>query len=154
MRKRLLASLGALLTSASMALSQAPVPLAITEQITAPAENGNGHVLAEDSHAPFPCCCCQGSVSDGSGKGGPQVWGSAEYLLWWLKSSPLTTPLVTVATNPATVGAGPGGSGALNDPDTFPLIAGPSYNPGVRSGGRFTLGGWVDDDHRIGVEGS
>jgi hypothetical protein len=73
-----------------------------------------------------------------------RLWGQAEYLLWWIKDSNLP-PLVT-AGNPASRGAlGPG---------TTVLFGGGDVDNEERSGGRFWVGYWFDDDQTWGVEGS
>jgi hypothetical protein len=83
----------------------------------------------------------------------PRIWGGLEYLLWWTKSVPVTTPLWTQATNPAL--APPfGNSGSLGSPETAILLGGQSYGLGAQAGGRFTLGTWIDPDGQWGVEGT
>jgi hypothetical protein len=76
-----------------------------------------------------------------------RFWGSAEYLLWWMKGAPLP-PLVT--TSPA--GTAASQAGVLGAAGTAVLFGGSDVNSGVRSGGRFALGYWLDDCQRIGVE--
>ena len=48
----------------------------------------------------------------------PRVWGSAEYLLWWTKVSPVPVPLVTSASPDAFT------SGAIGQPGTAVLLGG------------------------------
>ena len=78
-----------------------------------------------------------------------RVWISAEYLLWWtngdrlpplLTTSPAGTPLVD--------------AGVLGRPGTSVLFGDDRVNDGVRSGGRFTGGFWLNAAHTTGVEGS
>lgn len=75
----------------------------------------------------------------------PMVWARGEYLLWWIKDGPLP-PLVTLG-NPAD--ALPG---ALGQPGTRLLIGGSDTDYGVRSGGRFTTGAWLDEEQLWGLE--
>jgi hypothetical protein len=75
-----------------------------------------------------------------------RLWGGADYLLWWVKGAPVRAPLVTTS-NTADFGT-------LGAPSTQLLIGGETLNFGSRSGGRFTLGAWVDDEQRFGVEGT
>jgi hypothetical protein len=58
-------------------------------------------------------------------------------------------PLITAspASTPATQ------AGVLGAPTTTVLFGGTHVNDEVRSGFRFTLGGWLDDCHKLGVEG-
>src|SRR4051812_38269334 len=35
----------------------------------------------------------------------PRIWGSAEYLLWWVKEQNLSSPLLTTTSNPNVVDA-------------------------------------------------
>jgi hypothetical protein len=65
-----------------------------------------------------------------------QFWISADYLLWGIKGDRL----------PPLVSAGPVGSAVL--------FGGTKEDVGPFSGGRFTAGVWVDEDHAAGFEGS
>jgi hypothetical protein len=78
----------------------------------------------------------------------PCIWAEAEYLLWWMKGATLP-PLITTSPSgtPATQ------AGVLGAPGTAILFGGDRVNDDVRSGGRFTLGAWLDDCHTLGVEG-
>jgi hypothetical protein len=78
-----------------------------------------------------------------------QLWGSVEYLLWWTKGSPLP-PLLTTAPP----GAPPDTAGTLGTPGTAIVLGDEFVNAGVRSGGRFSLGGWFNADRTTGVEAS
>jgi hypothetical protein len=85
----------------------------------------------------------------GPGPGDPglppgRFWVGADFLLWFLSSERLP-PLL--ATAPA------GRSGNLNDPLT--RVAGhSSYGGGVRPGGLFYLGGWIDQHRTFGIQAS
>jgi len=78
-----------------------------------------------------------------------RVWASAEYLLWCVKASPLPALLTTSPTGTPVERAG-----VLGDPSTAVLFGGESENGGARSGGRFTLGVWLDEQETCGIEGS
>jgi hypothetical protein len=71
-----------------------------------------------------------------------------EYLLWWTKSSPLP-PLVTTSPPGTPVGQ----AGVLGQPGTSVLFGGQDVSDNPRSGGRVTVGGWLNDCQTIGVEG-
>jgi hypothetical protein len=69
------------------------------------------------------------------------------YLLWWVKDGPAPSPLVTTGnpTNPL--------AGVLGQPDTRVLFGGSGLDYGAFSGLRGTLGLWLDEDGRFGLEG-
>ncbi len=85
-----------------------------------------------------------------------RFYGGIEYLHWWAKNAPLAVPLLGTGPDTATVGGG-----ILNYPDAkvvygapFPTAAGGNDSqslPGL-SGGRLTLGYWLDDSRRYAVE--
>lgn len=77
-----------------------------------------------------------------------RLWLSGEYLLWWTKKSPEPVPLVTTG---SLADVRPG---ALGQPGTRVVLGGNSIDREERSGGRFTVGGWLDGDRTIGVEAS
>ncbi|QJW98953.1 BBP7 family outer membrane beta-barrel protein [Frigoriglobus tundricola] len=72
----------------------------------------------------------------------------AEYLLWWTKDSQLPA-LVTTGVPGAT--ALPG---VLGQPDTSVAYGGSDPDNQVRSGGRFTVGFWLNDSRTVGLEGN
>jgi hypothetical protein len=78
-----------------------------------------------------------------------RLYGSAEYLVWWMRGANLP-PLVT--TSPA--GTPIGQAGQLNSPGTFTVFGASTVNDEGRSGMRFTVGGWIDRGDTWGVEGS
>jgi len=85
-----------------------------------------------------------------------RFYGNAEYLLWWVKDAPLSVPLIS---------SGPGSNkeGFLVSSATTILYGAP-FSPAVGgnnsqsfpafSGSRLTLGYWLNDDHRLAIEGS
>jgi hypothetical protein len=75
------------------------------------------------------------------------LWVRGEYLLWWTKSLPLP-PLLTTSPSGTPVGQ----AGVLGEPGTTVLFGGDSArNP--RSGGRITVGAWLNPEQTVGVEG-
>jgi hypothetical protein len=74
------------------------------------------------------------------------MWGSGEYLLWWVKGQPLP-PLLTTSS----AGTSDTQVGVLGTPGTSILYGNNSVSGGAHSGGRFTLGCWLDDCQRWGV---
>src|SRR5438132_1442638 len=86
---------------------------------------------------------------DGDNRYGPgpvpyHVWGSAEYLLWWVKPDVGTPPLATT---------GPAGSPAiLGQLNTGVLIGGRELDFEDRSGIRGTVGFWFNKEGNVGAE--
>jgi hypothetical protein len=74
-----------------------------------------------------------------------RFYASAEYLLWWLKGEHIP-PLVTAGSASDLV------PGALGQPGTAVLFGDTSINSGVRSGGRFRVGYWLDPWGQYAVE--
>jgi hypothetical protein len=89
---------------------------------------------------PDACCpdaCCGGACPpcEGDSRCGNRVYGSAEYLLWWIRDSKV----------PVLATTGPGGA---------ILFGGDSIDNEERSGGRFTAGYWFDCCQTNAIEGS
>jgi hypothetical protein len=71
-----------------------------------------------------------------------------EYLLWKIKTAPSPGPLVTTG-NPADPLPG-----ALGQPGTRVLLGNSPFRYDSLSGGRITLGGWLDAEATLGAEAS
>ncbi|VTU02701.1 Protein containing DUF1551 OS=Rhodopirellula maiorica SM1 GN=RMSM_05043 PE=4 SV=1: DUF1551 [Gemmataceae bacterium] len=82
----------------------------------------------------------------------PRVWGSVDYLLWWVKGTPLP-PLVTLG-DPNVGFPLLNTAGALGQPGTRLIYGGTPANFGGFSGLRVTAGGWLDSGRTVGLEGS
>jgi hypothetical protein len=93
--------------------------------------------LPEDGAAP---CFPQESCCFGHGSG--RFWGSAEFLLWWIKNGNVP-PLVT--TSP------PASGGVLGAPGTTTLVGG-GLDFEDRPGARFTIGAGLNCDCTKGIE--
>jgi hypothetical protein len=87
---------------------------------------------------PDPCCTAPAV---------PRVWGSVDYLLWWVRKGE-TPPLVV--TGPPT-DAFPG---ALDQPNTRILFGDHGLDYGKFNGLRASFGAWLDDESRFGAEAS
>jgi hypothetical protein len=85
---------------------------------------------------------------DDSHKSCNRWYFNAEYLIYWIKGTSLP-PLVT--TGQPLVGGG--ADGALGRSDTLVLFGNSNQGNQSRSGARFQLGWWFDDDHSCGLEG-
>jgi hypothetical protein len=77
---------------------------------------------------------------------GNKFYATTEYLLWWVKGSPLP-PLVTQGSVGDVI------PGALGSPGTLLLYGNNAVGSGPRSGGRFMLGYWFGEEHCLGLEG-
>jgi hypothetical protein len=77
----------------------------------------------------------------------PRVWLSADYLLWWVKSAPLSTPLVTTGSTDDLV------PGALGQPQTKVLFGDSNVTYGAASGLRVAGGVWLPEAP-VGIEAS
>lgn len=127
MRKRLFASMGSLLVSASWALAQTPVPAA-----TVPASP-----LVPASNPPAACCA---GAPGGAWYGGCgeccepplRFWANAEYLLWWIEDGPAGFPLLTSGTTAS--------QGVIGVSGTNILIGGSPYQYDTFNGVRLTTG--------------
>lgn len=168
MRIGILSSMMALLAGAGAALGQAPEtpsglkPAAATDS-TAMAPAVPGSLPQTLAPAPAPGCVapavqgpCDPGVNYGQTPGLPEfgpgfgpcpmgncLYGSAEYLLWKIKDAPLPPNQLTV---PYSV------SGLTQFQSNFTFAEGVGVEYGGRSGGRFTLGGWVHPDQLLGLE--
>jgi hypothetical protein len=86
------------------------------------------------------------SFTEGPAADCSRIWASGEYLLWWIKDSPLPVPLVTT---------GPAGSlSIIGNPGTAVVFGNQSLDYGTFSGGRVTAGGWLDSGRVLGFEAS
>jgi hypothetical protein len=119
MEKDLLKSLGALILLTGCAIGQTPAKVSCDESRPA----------AESCNA-----CC-----------GPRTWGSADYLLWWVRKA--GTPPLVVTGSPAD--AFPG---ALDQPHTKILYGEHGVDYPSQSGLRLNFGAWLDSDNCYGVE--
>lgn len=79
----------------------------------------------------------------------PKIWTSAEYLYWWTQHSNINVPLAT---------QNPSSFAIINQPGTQIILGARSRNNTFDFGGlngiRITMGGWIDDAHQYGIEGS
>jgi hypothetical protein len=163
MRKGFLGSLATLLTGAGLVWAQAPPagPPPAEGNLPSPAAAAeNAAPAAAPQPAPVDLQPWNPSLKQGVQSPYPEpshgwlsglcpdlgeFWLSADYLLWSMRGDHLP-PLVTT---------GPAGSlGILGQPGTSVLIGDRDVNRGPFSGGRFTGGVWLDDDHIYGFEGS
>jgi hypothetical protein len=120
--------------------------------VSSPAPTGIEYRPGPGPCAPAPMCCdadgCgRFGIDDCCGRPSHCFWGSAEYLVWWLKGQ--TPPPLVTAGNPAD--AVPG---ALGQAGTVVLFGGHNQGDESSSGARLRLGWWFDENHTVGIDGS
>ncbi len=133
--------------------SSAPEPIGL------PKEPLPGGMVMPDTIDPAtpPVVESPGSLPVGgdAGRQGPRTWASAEFLLWQFKDAPLPVPVATLGQeSPTQLAAVPFiGAGALGQAGTT-VLSPDRFNYPYAPGGRVTLGGWLDSEHRFGLEAS
>jgi hypothetical protein len=93
------------------------------------------------------CDAC-GAFADEPFRYPGRFYTGAEYLLWWTKGHRLPALIATGAPGSLATTA------ALGQPGTQVLFGEDEVDTDVRSGGRFTLGYWLNDRQTVGVEAS
>lgn len=84
----------------------------------------------------------------------PRLWVTTEYLLWWIRSAPVSTPLVSTSTNlGSTNSAGLNNSGGVGVPGTVILFGDKNIDYPSFSGGRLSVGGFLNDSGTLGIMG-
>jgi hypothetical protein len=78
------------------------------------------------------------------------LYADAEYLLWWVRKSPLPVPLLT---GDRTNGANPATSGGLADPNTIVLFGNSGGDYNTLSGGRLRAGWLLGGDCSVEAAG-
>jgi Putative beta barrel porin-7 (BBP7) len=130
------------LAAAASPYALAPIPFDTTNSVPTtpqplPSEKG--------SYAP---CLPETPCEFGCGPVG-RIWVGAEYL-WWAGKGDRLPPLVS--SSPA--GTPRDQAGVLGTPGATTLFGDEFFNNDLRSGGRFTLGLWLDDCRTWGLEAS
>lgn len=160
MRKGFLGAMGMSLVSAL--LSQAEPALPMQKIMPAPA----ALVQADAAPAPVPATpieptappplhqhpslqdCPAVDWSQTEDCCGPRFWGSAEYLLWWIKPMDSPLPLATTGSEGDPV---PGGIG---QPNTVIIFGADNLNYNAASGLRLSAGWWLNNSSTFGIEAS
>ncbi|MFO0927300.1 MAG: BBP7 family outer membrane beta-barrel protein [Gemmataceae bacterium] len=150
MNHRWLAAVGGCLTSVGLAVaaplaSPTNLPLSLPAAETVPATKDVGPpgtgtvVLPSSSVAAADGCSTCAPPACGNGCGcGAQFWGSADYLLWWIKGAPLPIPLVSTGDPTAAL------PGVIGQPGTRVLLGNQEVDTSTRSGFRLNAGGYLD----------
>jgi hypothetical protein len=138
------------LLCAGATLAQAQEPKGdLPEQAPAPAVSKSEAAVSQSEIVIDPVTSAPASdcFSDGCNCAcPPRFWGSVEYLLWWIRNGPISSPLVTTGTS---AGNPPG---ALGQPGTQVLFGDRAMDYGAFSGMR--LGAGVYLNNWLSVEGS
>lgn len=92
------------------------------------------------------CCEYNDTLSCGDIGCCNNFWAEADYLYWQIQDSPDSVPLVVEG--PVVDDKAP----TYGQPDTTVVLGGKSIKNDWRSGGRFALGYWFDDNHCLGIE--
>jgi hypothetical protein len=120
------------------------------------ASNGPGAPPCPPCPTCGDCAPCSDCCWDGCGKGHccatNHFYGSAEYLLWWVRGQSLPPLVTTTGANVFNFGSGPPFNGALGTPGTSVLIGNNTVGSGPLSGLRGTIGYWFGDCHLVGAE--
>jgi Putative beta barrel porin-7 (BBP7) len=143
MKNWILGALGALLIGSAVASAQsspAPPP--------APSAAAVFPVWPDSDSPTWGASSDSGPLSFyGDTDPAPRLWVNTDYLLWWVKRSPSTPPLLTTTASPGAVNAG-----AVGADGTQILIGGHGLDYGTFSGLRLNLGGWLGEDRTLGLE--
>jgi hypothetical protein len=99
--------------------------------------------------AKAPLCPCDPPLlqQDSADPCVPRIWGSVDYLMWWVRKAS-TPPLVVTGS------AADPFPGALDQPGTQILFGNRDLDYGRFNGLRLSLGGWLDAENLFGIEGS
>jgi hypothetical protein len=87
----------------------------------------------------FPCGFWRNLLQD-------SLWARTEYLMWWTRGTPIP-PLLTTSPD----GTAQAQAGTLDGPTTV-LLGEHGLNEELRSGGRLSVGAWLDPGDNLGVE--
>ena len=104
---------------------------------------GDG-VCCDGGHGCWPGDCCCPTT---------HFWARAEYLIWNMKDNHYPALVTTVNPSSLINTGNPPSRGALGQAGTEVLFGG-SIDPEEQSGGRFTVGGWLDACENWGLEGT
>lgn len=121
-------------------------PSSTTMQADQPAERsslGVGIMPHDADPAPGPACgpACNGAAGDDN-----RFWADGQALLWWVKAQHVPA---LVSTSP--VGTPQATAGVLGTSTGSVLYGNTDVNGGLRPGGDFDVGYWIDAQHRFAL---
>lgn len=113
-----------------------------------PASHEDLELLPNESSGCSDCQSCGSCGSDGgcNGCSTPRFWVRGQYLLWWTKGMEVPV-LATTSSTPTAARAT-----VLGEPGTSIVFGGGELSTDARSGGRYTLGMWLDMHDAHGIE--
>ncbi len=117
-----------------------PAPVEKTETVATAAEGGN--LVTEQ-------CGEAGCTFEGVPLCSPpgRFWVRGDWMMWWTNGANLP-PLVTTSPQGTPIGQ----AGVMGEPGTSILFGNSTVYDDGRSGVRITIGGWLDNCHRWGLE--
>ncbi|HKM55098.1 MAG TPA: BBP7 family outer membrane beta-barrel protein [Isosphaeraceae bacterium] len=149
MRKGLFGSIAALVAGTSWAIGQAPVPPANAPAApaVAPAAPVGEPVIREWTTSGLPW-------SDEGETGAASFWGRVDYLLWWMKPTPIPIPLATVQNEAIAVNSPGTFDGAIGSPGVAIIYGGHDQGFPGSNGLRLQVGSWLNGNRTFGIEAS
>jgi hypothetical protein len=132
------------LARADLPLLQVSRPKPAPEQAAPPSPHTPEPAAAAPTDATAPACAEAPYWAAPDCSFEPVIWGSCDYLLWWMKDGPLPVPLIT--TGPAA------SQGEIGQPGTRILFGGSGLDFGTFAGVRAALGAWIDPTGNLGIE--
>jgi hypothetical protein len=156
----LLGAMTALVAGASLAVAQVPahpgqgalaerpvLPPGQPPAMLPPPPEATGSPTGDSGFAELSVCGPNGPDSEPHAGIASRFYARGEYLLWWTKGQQLPA-LVTTGS------AADMPPGAIGQPNTTVLFGNAEVDTHVRSGGRLTVGYWLDEHCSYGVEAS
>jgi hypothetical protein len=162
MRHGLLGAMTALVAGASLAVAQSPPPpwqptpaerrlppaqAALFLPPNSPPAEEAAYPTGTTSFAEEAGCGPAEGVSEAVAGASARFYARGEYLLWWTRGQQL--PALVTTGSPADMPPG-----AIGQPNTQVLFGASEVDTQIRSGGRLTIGYWLDEPGTLGVEAS
>src|SRR5258707_1318052 len=136
MRNGFLGSLAALLAGAGLVLAEQPSPGA-----GSPAQTKTSEVSKTSEVLPAEATNSSPAKAEEAARPN-RVYFNGEFLSWWTREMKL----------PPIVSTGPLASGGVLGQGAGILVGNSNFDNNFHTGGRFTLGSWVNDERNLGVE--
>jgi hypothetical protein len=132
-----------------------------TPVVTEPTQTLLFDVEAAPTEAKAPKAVLEGSNTIITGEAASsdclRFWARGEYLLGWVKNAPMPEAIITIGDPNVGFNGGVGvvnSAGAIGQPGTQVVFGNSSIDYGTINGMRFTLGGWLDSEGLVGLEGT
>jgi hypothetical protein len=143
MKRWLLAMVTGFILSAATVAQDTPAP----GFFTSPAMEGAAIIVEAPADAPAPQVVTERLVPLAAepSRRSFGLWASGDYLLWTIKDAPMRVTLVAGAPPAAIIPP------LVGTPGFAPALGGSAIDMSARSGGRFNIGYWTDDDQTFGT---